>query len=97
MTRLLFAALATMLLTGLTIVGAIADDPGRQAYEGHCQRCHGVEGRGGEGPRLVPFRWTYEQALNRVRYPECEMPAFSSTELSDAEVRQIVTYLKSIK
>jgi mono/diheme cytochrome c family protein len=96
-TRLLIAAVVTMLVTGLTFVGAAADDPGRQAYDGYCKRCHGPEGRGGEGPRLVPFRWTYEQTLNRVRYPECEMPAFSSSELSDADVRQIVAYLKSIK
>jgi hypothetical protein len=45
----------------------------------------------------VPFKWTYQQTLDRVRYPECEMPSFTSSELSNDDVAQIVDYLKTLK
>jgi mono/diheme cytochrome c family protein len=75
----------------------VAQEPGRKAYDDNCRSCHGDAGRGGEAPRLVPLKWTYEEVLKRVRNPECDMPAFTTLELSDADVRQIVAYLKSIK
>jgi mono/diheme cytochrome c family protein len=66
-------------------------------YEGNCKRCHGPEGRGAQGPSLIPFSWSYEKALDLIRHPVCDMPPFPESELSDAEVAQIVAYLKTIK
>ena len=40
---------------------------------------------------------TYEKALELIRHPLCDMPAFRESDLSDAEVAQIVAYLKTIK
>lgn len=98
LTRVLIGCLFVSLTGSLFTRGRAADDPGQQAYADHCLTCHGAEGRGGgEAPKLIPFRWTYEETLNRVRHPECDMPAFSSSQLSDAQVRQIVAYLKTIK
>ena len=98
-----------MLLVGLVLAGVVgtltagnaadaaADDPGQGLYDGHCGQCHGAEGRGGKGPRLVPFEWSYEQTLDQIRHPLCDMPAIPESEVSDAEVAQIVAYLKTIK
>jgi len=32
-----------------------------------------------------------------LRYPKCDMPPIPESEVSDAEVAQIVAYLKTIK
>ena len=74
------------------------EQSGAQVYESKCARCHGAEGRGTkEGPQLVPFKSTYEKVLHQVRYPECEMPSFSMSDVSDEQVQQIVSYLKTIR
>ena len=78
-------------------IGSAAEEPGTRLYTAKCRRCHGEEGRGGQGPSLVPFKMSYEKALDLIRHPECEMPAFSESDLSDEQVAQIVNYLKTIK
>jgi hypothetical protein len=45
----------------------------------------------------VPFEWSEQRALELIRNPECDMPPMSASEVSDAEVAQIVAYLKTIK
>ena len=77
--------------------GSLADEPGRRLYEDKCSQCHGNEGRGGNAPRLVPFDWSDEQALEQIRRPLCDMPPVPASEVSDAEVAQIVAYLKTIE
>ncbi len=78
-------------------VGRAADDSGERLYDGHCRQCHGPEGRGAKGPSLIPFDWSYEEALQLVRHPVCDMPPVPEAAVSDAEVAQIVAYLKTIK
>jgi mono/diheme cytochrome c family protein len=95
--RVLFGGLVVLMSVCTWGVGKAAEDPGQGLYDGKCKRCHGPEGRGGQGPSLIPFNWTYEKALEQIRYPLCEMPSFRESELSDAEVGQIVAYLKTIK
>lgn len=77
--------------------GKAADEPGQGLYDGRCAQCHGVEGRGGKGPRLTPFEWSYEQTRDYIRHPVCDMPPIPASDLSDADVAQIVRYLKTIK
>jgi mono/diheme cytochrome c family protein len=98
MAKRLVAAGAASLIVVLawTIVSAAAD-PGQRVYDEKCSQCHGAEGRGGKGPRLVPFEWTYQQALQQIRQPLCDMPPMPASEVSDDEVAQIVGYLKAIK
>jgi mono/diheme cytochrome c family protein len=97
-TRCVFGCLVVaMAVCGWTVAKA-ADHPGEQLYEGHCRRCHGAEGRGTQAaPSLVPFSWNYEQALELIRHPLCDMPPVPPSAVSDAEVAQIVAYLKTIK
>ena|SRR6186997_1486606 len=74
-----------------------ADLPGRDVYEAACSRCHGPDGRGEKAPMLIPFGWSYSQALDIVRRGSaCGMPAFPESELSEQAVKQIVDYLKAV-
>ena len=91
------AYLTLLAATCLWTIRSAADEPGRQVYEDKCGRCHGAEGRGGTGPRLVPFQWSEQRALELIRNPECDMPPIPASEVSDAQVAQIVDYLKTIK
>jgi mono/diheme cytochrome c family protein len=95
--RLASAGLTLLIATCLWTIRGAADEPGQRAYEDKCSRCHGAEGRGGTGPRLVPFQWSEQRALELVRNPECDMPPIPASEVSDAQVEQIVEYLKTIK
>jgi mono/diheme cytochrome c family protein len=95
--RLASACLTLVIATCLWTIHSAADEPGRQVYEDKCSRCHGDEGRGGTGPRLVPFQWSEQRALELVRNPECDMPPIPASEVNDAQVAQIVEYLKTIK
>lgn len=71
--------------------------PGRPVYEKVCSRCHGQGGQSDDAPWLVPFGWNYSQALDIVRHGgPCGMPAFTQSQLSDEELKQIVDYLKTL-
>ena len=97
--RTLFAIAVILLSITTWVLGQSAPDrEGQKVYDGQCRRCHGPEGSGTkEGPALTPFKSTYEKVLHQVRYPECEMPSFSMSEVTDEQVAQIVAYLKTIK
>jgi mono/diheme cytochrome c family protein len=74
-----------------------AQMPGRPVYEKVCSRCHGPSGKSSQAPALVPFGWNFSQALDIVRHGgPCGMPAFTESELSDEELKQIVDYLKTL-
>ena len=90
--------MVVMALGAWAIEGRAADDSGERLYEGHCRRCHGAEGRGTtQAPSLVPFDWSYTEALELIRHPVCNMPPVPESAVSDAQVAQIVAYLKTIK
>jgi mono/diheme cytochrome c family protein len=91
------AGLALLIATCVWTIRSAAEEPGQRVYADKCSQCHGAEARGGKGPRLVPFEWSYEQVLDQVRHPLCDMPPMPASEVSDEEVAQIVAYLKTIK
>lgn len=95
--RLVSGCVALLIAAAIGTVGSAATEAGQPVYEKKCSRCHGAEGRGAKGPRLVPFYWSDEQALELVRQPVCDMPPMPASEVSDAEVAQIVAYLRTIK
>jgi len=80
-------------------IGRAADDRGERLYDTHCGKCHGPEGRGrgNVAPSLIPFDWSYEEALELIRHPVCDMPPVPESVVSDAQVAQIVAYLKRMK
>ena len=97
-TRALSAGVVVAIASSMWTVGRAADQPGERVYDQHCKRCHGTEGRGtSQAPSLVPFKWSDEAALDLIRHPVCDMPPVPESAVSDAEVAQIVAYLKTIK
>ena len=94
--RMVFGGLVVLLVVFTWTIGRAAEEPGEGVYEGKCRRCHGPEGRGAQGPTLVPFKWSDEKALDLIRRPVCDMPPFPESDLTDTEVAQIVAYLKTI-
>ena len=94
----MFGGLMLAMALSTWTVGRAADGAGEQLYEGHCRKCHGAEGRGTQAaPSLVPFNWSYDEALDLIRHPLCDMPPIPASALSDGDVRKIVDYLKTIK
>jgi mono/diheme cytochrome c family protein len=97
-TRSVFGGLILTMALSTWAVGRAADSPGEPLYEGHCRKCHGAEGRGtSSAPSLVPFNWSYDEALDLIRHPLCDMPPIPASALSDGDVAKIVDYLKTIK
>jgi mono/diheme cytochrome c family protein len=70
--------------------------PGKVAFGKVCETCHGEDGRGDAGPRLVPLEIEYDELLAKVREGGGEMPPISTRTLSDDDVKQIFNYLKSL-
>ena len=94
----MFGCLVVAIAVCMSTAGRAADDAGERLYDGHCRRCHGPEGRGTrQAPSLIPFDWSYAEALELIRHPVCNMPPVPASVLSDAQVAQIVAYLKTIK
>jgi mono/diheme cytochrome c family protein len=77
--------------------GSAAEDAGQRVYDANCKQCHGAEGRGAKAPSLIPFDWSYAEALDLIRHPVCDMPPIPKSVVSDADVARIVDYLKTIK
>jgi mono/diheme cytochrome c family protein len=97
-TRVVLGGLVAAMAVCTWTVGRAADDAGERLYDSHCKRCHGAEGRGTrQAPSLIPFDWTYREALELIRHPVCDMPPVPESAVSDAQVAQIVAYLKTIK
>lgn len=61
-----------------------------------CSGCHGVSAEGGLGPRLAGTGLSFDQVLLQVRTGAPPMPAFSESQLSDAEVRDIYSWLRGL-
>ena len=95
--RLVSGLLGLLFATGMWMSGTAAEEPGQRLYEERCSQCHGAEGRGAKAPRLVPFNWSVGRAIELIRQPLCDMPPIPESEVSDADVAQIVAYLKTIK
>jgi mono/diheme cytochrome c family protein len=71
--------------------------PGNVAFARICESCHGREGRNGLAPALVPMTRSANEVLAIVREGIGQMPPVSPRELSDADVGQIVDYLRSLR
>ncbi len=63
-----------------------------------CYECHGTAGAGGgySGPRLAPDPLPLTAIKAQLRRPAGRMPAYSDRVLSDAQIVDILAYLRSI-
>jgi len=62
-----------------------------------CYGCHGYDGHGGTGARLAPKPLPTAAFIAYIRHPgPSGMPVFTPKVISDVELTDIWTYLKSI-
>ncbi len=75
-------------------------DPGRTIYASRCSGCHGSNGGGGElGPSIVsrvPAR-TDEELTTVIRQGLLTAGMPASPGLSDAEVRELISFLRTLR
>lgn len=80
---------------------------GQTVFASSCAGCHGANGQGAFGPSLVaadgPKSWTLAQfttTLREGKTPERQlaptMPRYSEAQLSDAQILDLHTYIKSL-
>jgi mono/diheme cytochrome c family protein len=63
-----------------------------------CAACHGNNGEAGAGatgPQIAPPRLAMAMFAEAVRNPKDPMPAYSTTDISDAQLADLYAYLKS--
>ncbi len=68
---------------------------GKDAFVASCAACHGKEGQGGAGPALKGVNGTLVK--KSVRSGKGIMPAFSATQISDADLEEMAKYLSGLK
>src|SRR5262245_12943729 len=62
-----------------------------------CYACHGYDGHGGAGARLVPMRMTGERFTAYLRSPRTpQMPLYSTKLLTAAQLGDVWAYIKSL-
>jgi len=70
---------------------------GQQLWqEKPCINCHGARAEGNIGPKLAGTGLSVDQVLLRVRTGAAPMPAFTEEQVSDAELRHIYAWLRSL-
>ncbi|NIQ31538.1 MAG: c-type cytochrome, partial [Acidobacteria bacterium] len=84
----------------IAALGAADLERGQFLFQAHCARCHGYDGRGGEGPSLA--RPSLRNAADSVALfgviqngiPERGMPG--AWQISDREIWQVAGYVRSL-
>ena len=73
-------------------------DNGKKLFAAYgCYECHGRQGAGAStGPRIGPPAITLAAVLRYVRAPTGQMPPYTTKVVSDQDLADIYTYLKSL-
>jgi mono/diheme cytochrome c family protein len=73
-------------------------EKGKQVFmKQNCYYCHGTTGQGGrDGARIAQTALNVQGLIRYVRKPTGAMPAFTEKILSDPELTDIYSYLKSL-
>lgn|SRR5262245_23721527 len=71
---------------------------GKQLFEKqNCYYCHGTAGQGGrDGARIAATALTVAQFTRYVRRPAGAMPAYTAKLLTDEQLADVYTYLKTL-
>src|SRR5438445_8355849 len=78
---------------------SFAQDTAKQLWEGNntfCKNCHGKNGEGAFGPDLAGRGLSAAQFQQAVRKPWGIMPAFTTEQLSDAEIAGLAAYFATL-
>jgi alcohol dehydrogenase (cytochrome c) len=102
--RITGASVATALVLAVLAAALRAQSPevtaGRALFDQRCSVCHGAGGQGDRAPSLATGRFAHGEADTdlaraiRSGLAGTQMPAFG--DLRDAEVRQLVAYIRSL-
>ena len=60
-----------------------------------CYACHGYDGHGGAGARLVPMRMSLAAFIAYVHNPR-QMPPYTAKVLSDAQLADLFAHIKAL-
>jgi mono/diheme cytochrome c family protein len=110
MIRLLrFAGLALLVMSAWAVWsapqpvsahGSIDAAAGKKVWDAKlCKNCHGANAEGGFGPALGSLARnakTLDDVKKQVRDPFRNMPAFSADQISDADLADLVDYIKTL-
>lgn len=86
-------------VTLLTDAGSIAQ--GKSLFEANCQTCHGVGGKGLNGPNLTDEYWLYGGGVKDIFKTVAEgkiekgMPGWNT--LGGAKIQSVISYIKQLK
>ena len=95
MKRIILTLLFTAVFAGSLLAQAQEGDAakGRALYvKNGCYECHGTVGQGGTGPRIAPRA----ASLAYVRKPAGQMPPYTPKVMPDADLADVLAYLKTI-
>jgi mono/diheme cytochrome c family protein len=101
--NLALALLATTLFASVAgcsdeASSATADPNLSQGYAKQCLRCHGSQGQGGgEYPRIPGKKADVAAYKVYVRQGKGEMPAFSATQISDADLEKDFAWMTTVR
>ncbi len=98
MTRFFVALLMLPLAYGTALAQGNAQ-AGKALWDGpatQCRNCHGANGEGAFGPDLAGRKLTVAQFTHAVRKPWGVMPAFIESQVSDAEIANLVAYFDGL-
>lgn len=73
---------------------------GAEIFTAHCAMCHGANGEGGVGPNLrgIATRKTLAQTVAFIENPSGGvMPKLYPSQLTEAQVQQVATYILTLK
>jgi len=71
-------------------------DPGEQLFRTAlgCAGCHGQDGGGGLGPKILKTSLSFDEFVQRVRTPGETMPPFGPRIASDEDLQAIYQWLQ---
>jgi mono/diheme cytochrome c family protein len=69
---------------------------GADVYARYCQVCH-PNGKQGVGPPLIASPLSDDEITTIIRQGKANMPAYDPTVISDAEMGNLIDYIRALK
>lgn len=72
---------------------------GKTVFAQNCASCHGAQGQGGMGPRLIgeAGRKNFQQTVSWIENPSPPMPKLFPSTLTAQDVRDVAAYVEALK
>src|SRR3954453_4365637 len=99
MHRIIIALFLSSFGPGVALAQSGDAQAGKALWDGpatQCRNCHGTTGQGAFGPDLAGRKLSVAQFTQAVRHPWGIMPAFIESQVSDAEIANLVAWFDSM-